>query len=150
MFNLPIGYNRYSFSLCCLCLSGFFAFLAAILSFNAKAPASSVPEIECHVHDTAQMMADSGVEANCAVVVARFVARPAFCTTTSIDNGSLLGCVHATSFPAPYPSRYPSPLCNRTAAKITTPDVKNFEPCDDTTPPTTNARPSTAIPGITF
>ena len=31
------------------------------------------------------MIADSGVEANCAVVVARFVARPAFCIPTSIE-----------------------------------------------------------------
>ena len=49
-----------------------------ILSFNANAPASNVPEIECHVHDTAQIIADSGVEANWAVVVARLVASPAF------------------------------------------------------------------------
>ena len=45
----------------------------------------SVPEIECHVQDTAQMIADSGVDANCAVVVARFVASPAFCIPTSVS-----------------------------------------------------------------
>ena len=33
-----------------------------------------VPEIECHTQDTAQIIADSGVDANWAVVVARFVA----------------------------------------------------------------------------
>lgn len=74
------------------------------------------------------MMADSGVEANCAVVVARFVARPAFCIPTSIEMVLFLAVFMPTSFPAPYPSRYPSPLCNRTAAKITTPDVKNLSP----------------------
>ena len=30
--------------------------------------------MECHVQDTAQIIADSGVDANWAVVVARFVA----------------------------------------------------------------------------
>ena len=30
-------------------------------------PASSVPEIECQVQETAQMIADSGVAENCAV-----------------------------------------------------------------------------------
>ena len=47
-------------------------------------PASSVPEIECQVQETAQMIADSGVAENCAVVVARFVASPAFCIPTSM------------------------------------------------------------------
>ena len=98
-------------------------------------PASSVPEIECQVQETAHMIADSGVAENCAVVVARFVASPAFCIPTSIEMVLFLAVFMPTSFPAPYPSRYPSPLCNRTAAKITTPDVKNFEPCDDTRMP---------------
>ena len=41
--------------------------------------------MECHVQDTAQIIADSGVDANWAVVVARFVASPAFCIPTSIE-----------------------------------------------------------------
>ena len=39
-----------------------FAFF--LLSCRANIPASSVPEIECQVQETAQMIADSGVEAN--------------------------------------------------------------------------------------
>ena len=58
---------------------------AFILSYCAKSPASNVPEMECHTQETAQIIADSGVEANCAVVVARFVARPAFCIPTSVS-----------------------------------------------------------------
>ena len=56
-----------------------------ILSYCANIPASNVPEIECHTQDTAQIIADSGVDANWAVVVARFVANPAFCIPTSIE-----------------------------------------------------------------
>ena len=56
------------------------------------------------------MIADSGVDANCAVVVARFVASPAFCIPTSIAIVLFLDVFIPTSFPAPYPNRYPSPL----------------------------------------
>ena len=48
-------------------------------------PASNVPEIECQVQETAQMIADSGVAENCAVVVARFVANPASVSYTHLD-----------------------------------------------------------------
>ena len=61
--------------------------------------------MECHVQDTAQMIADSGVEANCAVVVARFVASPAFCIPTSIAIVLFLDVFIPTSFPAPYPKQ---------------------------------------------
>ena len=50
------------------------------------------------------------VEANCAVVVARFVASPAFCIPTSIAIVLFLDVFIPTSFPAPSPNRYPSPL----------------------------------------
>lgn len=80
------------------------------LSYIANIPASNVPEMECHVQDTAQIIADSGVEANCAVVVARFVASPAFCIPTSMEMVLFFDVFMPTSFPAPYPSRYPSPL----------------------------------------
>ena len=58
---------------------------AFFLSRFAKKPARSVPEIECHTQETAQMTADSGVLENCAEVVARLVARPAFCIPTSME-----------------------------------------------------------------
>ena len=64
-------------------------------------PASSVPEIECQVQETAQMIADSGVAENCAVVVARFVASPAFCMPTSMAMVLFLAVFMPTSFPAP-------------------------------------------------
>ena len=35
-----------------------------ISCYIANIPASNVPEMECHVQDTAQIIADSGVEAN--------------------------------------------------------------------------------------
>lgn len=62
------------------------------------------------MQDTAQMIADSGVDANCAVVVARFVARPAFCIPTSMEMVLFFDVFIPTSFPAPYPNRYPNPL----------------------------------------
>ena len=64
-------------------------------------PASNVPEIECQVQETAQMIADSGVAENCAVVVARFVANPAFCIPTSIAIVLFFAVFMPTSFPAP-------------------------------------------------
>ena len=54
------------------------------------------------------------------------------------------------SFPAQYPRKYPKPSCKSTATKITIPDWKNFDPCDEITPPTTHASPRTATPGMTF
>ena len=81
-----------------------------ILSYCANIPASNVPEIECHTQDTAQIIADSGVDANWAVVVARFVASPAFCIPTSIEIVLFFAVFIPVSLPAPYPSRYPSPL----------------------------------------
>ena len=44
------------------------------------------------------MIADSGVDANCAVVVARFVASPAFCIPTSIAIVLFLDVFIPTSF----------------------------------------------------
>ena len=41
-------------------------------------------------------------------------------------------------------------LTGMNTAKITIPDWKNFDPCDEITPPTTHASPRTATPGITF
>ena len=64
-------------------------------------PASNVPEIECQVQETAQMIADAGVAENCAVVVARFVASPAFCMPTSMAMVLFLAVFMPTSFPAP-------------------------------------------------
>ena len=121
-----------------------------ILSYCANIPASNVPEIECHTQDTAQIIADSGVDANWAVVVARFVANPAFCIPTSIEIVRFFAVFIPVSFPAQYPRKYPKPLCKSTATKITIPDWKNFDPCDEITPPTTHASPRTATPGMTF
>ena len=56
------------------------------------------------------MIADSGVDANCAVVVARFVASPAFCIPTSIAIVLVLDVFIPTSVPAQYPNQDPSPL----------------------------------------
>ena len=44
--------------------------------------------------------------------------------------------------------KYPKLLWSNTATKITIPDWKNFDPCDEITPPTTHASPKTATPGI--
>ena len=77
------------------------------MSVQEKNPASKVPEIECHTQETAQMIADSGVEANWAVVVARFVARPAFCIPTSMEMVRFFAVFIPVSLPAQYPSRYP-------------------------------------------
>ena len=120
------------------------------LSYCANIPASNVPEIECHTQDTAQIIADSGVDANWAVVVARFVANPAFCIPTSIEIVRFYAVFIPVSFPAQNPRKYPKPLCKSTATKITIPDWKNFDPCDEITPPTTHASPRTATPGMTF
>lgn len=49
------------------------SFFSSNLAYN---PASKVPEIECHTHDTAQATAAWGVAAKCAV--AKLVASPAF------------------------------------------------------------------------
>ena len=86
------------------------ALFSCILSLMANIPASKVPEMECHTQDTAQITADSGVFANCAVVVARLVASPAFCIPTSMDMVLFFALFIPVSFPAPYPSRYPRPL----------------------------------------
>ena len=99
---------------------------AFILSYWAKSPASNVPEMECHTQETAQIIADSGVEANCAVVVARFVARPAFCIPTSIEMVLFFAVFIPVRRPAQYPRKYPRPLWRRTAMKITAPDWKNL------------------------
>ena len=96
-----------TFSAACFLFAGFPAFL---LSYAANNPARSVPEIECHVQDTAQIIADSGATANCAVVVARLVASPAFCIPTSMEIVLFFAVFIPVSLPAPYPSRYPSPL----------------------------------------
>ena len=53
------------------------------------------------MHDTAHIMADSGVEANCAVVVARLVASHALCIPTSIEMVLFFAVFIPTSFPAP-------------------------------------------------
>ena len=87
-----------------------FLCVAFILSYWANNPASNVPEIECHTQETAQMIADSGVEANCAVVVARFVARPAFCIPTSIEIVLFFAVFIPVRRPAQYPKKYPRPL----------------------------------------
>ena len=66
--------------------------------------------MECHTQETAQIIADSGVEANCAVVVARFVARPAFCIPTSIEIVLFFAVFIPVRRPAQYPKKYPRPL----------------------------------------
>ena len=71
-----------------------FLCVASFYHTGANNPASNVPEIECHTQETAQMIADSGVEANCAVVVARFVARTGILHTNFDRNGSFLCCIH--------------------------------------------------------
>ena len=96
------------------------------------------------------MIADSGVDANCAVVVAKFVASPAFCIPTSIEIVLFFAVFIPVNRPAQYPRKYHKLLWSNTATKITIPDWKNFDPCDEITPPTTHASPKTATPGMTF
>ena len=120
------------------------------LSNKLNNPASNVPEIECHTQETAQIIADSGVEENCALVVAILVARPAFCIPTSIEIVRFFALVIPVKIPAQYPKAYPRLLCKKTAIKIVIPETKNFSPCEAITPPTTQASPKTATPGIIF
>lgn len=57
--------------------TGFNSSAASFLSSNlANNPASKVPEIECHTHDTTHAITTSGVAAKCAVD--KLVASPAF------------------------------------------------------------------------
>src|SRR3712207_238936 len=72
--------------------------LPCFLSHQRKPFAKIVPEIECHTQDTAQAIADS------ALVGKNFelnpVARPAFCTPTSIDNVRFFAVLIPNNFPA--------------------------------------------------
>ena len=63
-----------------------------------------------------------------AQVVARFVARPAFCIPTSIEIVLLLAVFIPVNIPTRYPIIYPRVLCKNTAINITTPDLKKLAP----------------------
>ena len=92
-----------------------YAFFPLSSAFKNR-PARMVPLMLCQAHEMAQGRTERGCEAK--KVLAKTVAKPAFCMPTSIDIVRFLALLKPARRPAVHPSRYPKELWQNTTAKV--------------------------------